>query len=270
MNFSEQLLADLLARIRYPVPGIWRGPAFVHLPSGNLVLQIATVRCGPLDPVPVFTYNSLASRDETGFGRGVSDLFNPTVENQGGAQADLITGTGRYLVYTNVVTGAWSTAPNSTRNGLRLNADNTWTERQPDGIDWEYHPGGCLKRLKSPSGDIWTVARSGGATTITAPTGSTTSYSPSGVTHADGRVTALSVVSQQLRSVTYPDGGIVTLSYLAGSDWALLSSVTDAGDRHHQCRGATLLDFVNLWVIEIRSPAWKPKAHAGNGLCFAA
>ena len=97
--------------------GIWLGPACVHMPSGNMVVQFATPRGGPFDPAPVFTYNSQASISNLRRGYGVLDLFHPTVE-QWRDVTSLITGTGRYLEYTGVGEGTWCTALASTRRGV--------------------------------------------------------------------------------------------------------------------------------------------------------
>ncbi len=101
LNFAAAEVAALVNRILYPIPGIWLGPACVHMPSGNVVVQLATPRGGPFDAAPVFTYNSQASKSNLGRGYGVSDMFHPTVE-QFGSITSMITGTGRYLEYTGV------------------------------------------------------------------------------------------------------------------------------------------------------------------------
>ena len=119
LNLAANEVSLVMAKITYPIPGIWMGPAYIHLPSGNLVFQLSTPECGPLDAIPVFTYNSLSACTESGFGYGVSSLYNPTVEAMSGSQANLITGTGKYLVYSNVIADSWSTAPNAARNAQR-------------------------------------------------------------------------------------------------------------------------------------------------------
>ena len=105
---------------RWSVPGdryafgIRLRPACVHMPSGNVVVQLATPRGGPFDPAPVFPYNSPASISNLGRGYGVLDLFHPTVEQRRDVTS-LITGTGRCLEYTGVGEGTWGTIPASVR-----------------------------------------------------------------------------------------------------------------------------------------------------------
>ncbi len=63
LNFAAAEIARLISQILYPVPGIWIGPIRIHLPSGNLLLQLPAPFGGPLDAVPVYSYNSFAARD---------------------------------------------------------------------------------------------------------------------------------------------------------------------------------------------------------------
>lgn len=127
LNFAAAEVAALVNRILYPIPGIWLGPACVHMPSGNVVVQLATPRGGPFDAAPVFTYNSQAARSNLGRGYGVSDMFHPTVQTLGEITS-LISGTGKYLEFTGVGEGIFGTAPASTRNGLKGKAGGGWIE----------------------------------------------------------------------------------------------------------------------------------------------
>jgi YD repeat-containing protein len=213
LNLAERELANLMARMRFALPGVWRGPALIHLPSGNLVYQIVTSKGGPLDPVPVFTYNSMASQTNIGFGYGVSDLFNPTIEVTGSNQANLTTGSGKCLVYSDMELESWATAPTGARNALMRKYDLTWVEHQPDGLQWHYNAGGCLEKITTPEGRTWTVARSGSSVTITGPTGRVVTYNPSGVNQPGSRDTVFEITQGLLTKVTYPDGGELILGY---------------------------------------------------------
>ena len=158
LSYAAQEVANLLARVMYPIPGIWMGPAFVHMPSGNVVLQLAVPPAGLYDPIPVFTYNSQAGKAEAGRGYGISDLFNPTIQPAAGG-VSLVDGTGKALMYKDVGVDTWGTAPASARNGLKIAYDLTWVERQPDGLKWIYHPAGYAQKIISPSGDNWIINR---------------------------------------------------------------------------------------------------------------
>jgi YD repeat-containing protein len=238
LNLAAREVALAMSKVTYPIPGIWMGPAYIHLPSGNLVFQVSTLESGPLDATPVFTYNSLAACSESGFGYGVSSLFNPTVEKMSGSEANLITGTGKYLVYTNVVDNSWSTAPDATRNALKRNSDKTWIEQQPDGLEWHYKVDGSLNKIVSPAGEIWTMVYDDELVSgIVSPTGRRTTISYSGgnlssVTDPAGRETSIEINgSTQLSKVTYPDGSVVGLAY---DDDNLLTSFTDPDNNSTQ------------------------------------
>jgi hypothetical protein len=128
LNFAAGEVAKALGQVMYPVPGIWLGPVRIHLPSGNVLMQFSALICGPFDAVPVFSYNSMASRENAGRGLGVSDLFNPSVEEAGDGVTNLITGTGKFLEYTGVDVDVWGTAPGSARNGLKKLSGGGWVD----------------------------------------------------------------------------------------------------------------------------------------------
>jgi hypothetical protein len=237
LNFAAAEVAALVNRILYPIPGIWLGPACVHMPSGNVVVQLATPRGGPFDPAPVFTYNSLAAKSNLGRGYGVSDMFHPTVE-QFGSITSLITGTGRYLEYTGVGEDTWGTAPASTRNGLKGKTGGGWIERQPDGLEWHYLDTGMLEKLVSPAGDVWTITRSNCLVSeIAGPGGRITTISGGTVTQPGGRVTTFGQdEAKNLTSVTYPGGASISLTY---GDKHLLSSITVGGKSAVQHRASS-------------------------------
>jgi len=232
LNFASAEVASLVNRILYPIPGIWLGPACVHMPSGNVVVQLATPRGGPFDPAPVFTYNSQAAKSTLGRGYGVSDMFHPTVLPFGGITS-LISGTGKSLEYTDVGEGSFGTAPASTRNGLKGKTGGGWIERQPDGMEWHYLASGMLEKLVSPSGDEWIISRTNClVSSIAGPGGRTTTISGGDdsftVTQPGGRVTVFTLSGGKkkvLTSVSYPGGASVNLTY-GGKQ--LLSSFTDA------------------------------------------
>jgi YD repeat-containing protein len=247
LNFAAAEVAALVNRILYPIPGIWLGPACVHMPSGNVVVQLATPRGGPFDPAPVFTYNSQASKSNLGRGYGVSDMFHPTVE-QFGSITSMITGTGRYLEYTGVGEGTWGNAPASTRNGLKGKTGGGWIERQPDGLEWHYLDTGMLEKLVSPAGDVWTITRSNCLVSeIAGPGGRTTTISGGTVTQPGGRVTTFGQdEAKNLTSVSYPGGESISLTY---GEKHLLSSITVGGkttsfayDRADRIRLLTTVD----------------------------
>lgn len=240
LSFATAEVASLLNRILYPIPGIWLGPACVHMPSGNVVLQLATPRGGPFDPVPVFTYNSLAARSDSGRGYGVSELFHPTIEATGGLTS-LVSGTGKSLEYSGVGVDTWGTAPASTRNGLKKKSGGGWLERQPDGLEWHYLSSGYLEKIVSPGGDIWTISRSSClVSAIAGPGGRTTTISGNGgtfvVTQPGGRATTFTLTGTKKRrklltSVSYPGGASMQLGY---GENHLLTSVTDADGKTTQ------------------------------------
>ncbi|MEY3460092.1 MAG: tRNA3(Ser)-specific nuclease WapA precursor, partial [Planctomycetota bacterium] len=218
LNAAAAEVAAAVRRIMYPVPGIWLGPVNVHLPSGNVVLQMATPRGGPFDACPVFTYNSQAAKSSGGRGYGISDLYHPTVV-QSGSTAWLTSGTGRVLEYLGVSAGTFGTAPADARNGLQGKVGGGWIERQPDGIDWHYALSGLLQKLVSPAGDEWTISRTNClVSAIAGPGGRTTTISGEydksyTVTQPGGRTTVFSLANRLLTSVSYPAGVTLQLSY---------------------------------------------------------
>ena len=239
LNFAADEILRLFSQALYPVPGIWIGPVRIHLPSGNVLLQLPAPLCGPLDAIPVFTYNSLASAYDAGRGRGVSDLFNPSVEEQSGI-TNLITGTGSFLEYLGVGVNVWGSSPASTRNGLKKRSGGGWIERQPDSLEWHYNSDGFAEKIVAPNGDTWTITRNTDSlvASIDGPLGRTTSISGSGgtyvVTQPGSKVTTYTVSGCNLTSVQYPGGGTFGLEYTASH---LLNKITDPGGH------ATTLDY---------------------------
>jgi|GEM_PF-1303469 len=229
LNFAAAEVAALVRRILYPVPGIWLGPVSVHLPSGNVILQLPTPRGGPYDACPVFTYNSQAAKSSGGRGYGISDLYHPTVV-QSGSSAWLTSGTGRVLEYSGVGTGSFGTAPASTRNGLQGKAGGGWIEQQPDGLQWHYLSSGLLDKIVSPSGDEWLIQRNSCLVSATVgPGGRTTTISGDydstyTVTQPGGRTTVFGVQNRLVTTVTYPTGVVLHLTY---SDHNLLTRFVD-------------------------------------------
>ena len=142
--------------IRFPAFG-WGRPRSTSLPE-TLVYQIVMPRSGPLDPVPVFTYNSLAARAKSVLGPEWR-ICSTRLSNRSINGANVITGTGRYLEYEGSEIDSWMTAPASTRNALKQNSDLTWTEQQPDGLEWHYRRRGLLGENCGPAGTIWSVVR---------------------------------------------------------------------------------------------------------------
>ena len=219
MNRAAREIGNAIARAMYPLPGLWVGPVYLHMPSGNVVLQLSVAPGGPYDAIPVFTYNSQAFKYNAGRGYGISDLFNTSVRGSGSG-ANIVDGTGRSLEYSGVGIETWGTAPASTRNGLKMGNDGNWVERQPDGLQWIYDPGGTLQKVVSPSGDIWTITRNVDrlVSSIAGPGGRTTSIAGTGgtfvVTQPGSLVTTFTLdSSKNLTTVTYPDGSQIQLGY---------------------------------------------------------
>ena len=245
LNYAASQISDLISKVMYPIPGIWLGPVYVHSPSGNVVLHLSVPRGGPYDPIPVFTYNSQAAKAKAGRGYGISDLFNPYIQDLG-TSTHLIDGTGKSLVYTGVGVEVWGTAPGSARNGLKRAYDGTWVERQPDGLSWIYDASGYAQKIVSPSGDEWVISRNGDClvSEIAGPGGRSTTISGTGgtfvVTQPGSRVTTFTVDgNDRLTTVTYPDGSTLQLGYgskqlltsLTSSSGSAISLVYDPADR---------------------------------------
>ncbi len=159
----------------------------------------------PLDPIPIFTYNSQAAKANAGRGYGIAELFNPTIQRLG-TVASLITGTGKTLVYSDVFVDSWSVAPASARNGLMLLSDGSYVERQPDGLRWLYNAAGMAWRIQSPSGNVWDIQRNSDCliSAITGPGGRVTTNSGTGGTFA----------------VTQPGSRITTFSLTVANAWS--------------------------------------------------
>ena len=58
--------------------------------------------------------------------------------------------------------------------------DGTWTETQPDNLQFVYDTSGNLSRMVSPAGGRWTVVRSSGLmTALAGPLSRRTTFAPS-------------------------------------------------------------------------------------------
>lgn len=230
LNLATREIAELLGQAMYPIPGIWLGPVYVHMPSGNVVLQLSAPPSGPYDAVPVFTYNSLAALSNVGRGYGVSDSFQSTIQYDG-STVNLITATGKYLEYEGVGENVWGVAPGSARNGLRGKlANEGWVERQPDGMEWHYNATGNAYQILSPSGDVWSLSRDENCLVdrIVGPNDRETTISGNGsftVKQPGDKSTVFSLSEDKnLTSVVYPGGNKIQLGY---GRRHLLTSVID-------------------------------------------
>ncbi|HEV3342997.1 MAG TPA: hypothetical protein VG125_21665 [Pirellulales bacterium] len=136
------------------IPGwleIWDGG------QGNLLRQYSMPTVDALAPTPVFTYNSIIHAQPSGLGQSWNMIFAQSVVSINSTTAVINKGTGTSFTYTskNATTGVY-TAPAGALNKLLQNADNTWTETQPDGLTLNYNTSGRLATIKRAS-YTWTI-----------------------------------------------------------------------------------------------------------------
>jgi YD repeat-containing protein len=200
---ADDRAAAWQCRARPHVPGIDDGPAWVNLASGNLVLQLGTPPLGEFDPLPLFTYNSGAAAATAPPGYGWTELHRTSVAGIGDddASADVTTGTGTVLRYTNLnTTTGYYVPPGGAPDWLKKNSDG-WTLGQADGFQFWYDNTGTLSNLRDAAGDRWTLSYDGdgNVSRILGPFGRPTTfvYDGSGnlrrVVDAGGRLTSLVV-----------------------------------------------------------------------------
>src|SRR5579859_1334635 len=216
-----------------PIPGAMAGPAKVNLSNGNLVLMLPLPDAGCNNPGPTLTYNSL-SPVSSSFGTGWTEAYQSKLVAGTGASIVTITdAAGGVARYSNPSSGQYQ-PPAGNSSSLVKNADGSYTQTQPDGLQLRFNSSGQLTRQQSASGQRWTMTYvSSRLDHITSPSGQRTSYAydVSGnlrrITDSGGRITSLTInASGNLARVRYPDLSIVSMTYNAAHR---LTAYQDAG-----------------------------------------
>jgi YD repeat-containing protein len=185
----------------------------VQLTNGNVNLAVVTPDAGPLAPKFQLVYNSKVTATSE-FGTGwTSNLSDKLTEDMMTGAVELQTGTGAKLRYASKDAAGYYRPPGSWPNSLKKNADNTWTERQPDGFQRVYGTDGKLSKFVNAAGAVWTLTRDAGGRpqTVLDPAGgrSTIVYDVNNkidkYTDRYGRATDFTVASNKLTQVVTPE-----------------------------------------------------------------
>jgi YD repeat-containing protein len=129
--------------------------------NGRVRTAISPPSAGKFDIMPSFYYNS-AALGATEYGFGWTGSFRRQVTEIDPSTADVTLDNGNVLRYTNKDAGGQYDAPGKTANGLKKNANNTWTENRPDGFLYNYDTSGKLATLANYRGKVWTLTRDAG------------------------------------------------------------------------------------------------------------
>ena len=115
-----------------------------RFPDGpDLLVQLRPPAAAPLDPRPVFTYNSALASQSSELGFGWSHSFRRKVDAGFFGGPSVIGGTGRSLAYAtpDPVTGDLRPRRRM-QNTLQKDAGGAWTETQADGTAFRYNSSG--------------------------------------------------------------------------------------------------------------------------------
>ena len=179
---------------------------------GKLVLTLAPPPTGGFTIPPALTYNSNLSSTTSEFGHGWTSTFRRSVATSGfGSQILITVTTGDGSRYEYLIPGAgggvgYATPRDGAVNSMLLTAaPQTFTETQPDGLQFRYGSNGALQSIRNPAGSRWTLSHDTGGRIrrVTDPFGCATSYAYDG----SSKLRRIQDVGGRISSVTIDAGG---------------------------------------------------------------
>jgi len=241
----RQFVTDAL-QLTTPYAGqVGRGCRFSGS-HGNLVVQWQPPAASSFFPVPVFTYDNLATGN---IAPGWNMTFNRSVQT--GPPVAVLSGTGTVNHHSspNPVTGYCTPSDFWARNSLQqLPPSGQWQETQADGVAFRYSPTGSLLYISNPAGGRWTVTSfAGRIINVTDPFNGVNNftYDAAGklgqVIDAAGRRTSLAYDGlNNLSTLTGPDGVRTTLVYAGAPSSYLTTWTTPVGSTNFTYAGSAL------------------------------
>jgi len=210
----------------------------VNVTTGNMYLEQTDFQLpGAGEAIDVTrTYNS-SSQDINLFGRGWSSPYDRSVQTINSQLKRLNLGDGRSVYFVPSGTaGVFVPLEPDFRSSLTANNDGTTTVVLKDGRIYQFNSAGRLAYIQDLNGNQTVMNYTSGAlASIVDPFGRTIIVTTDGngqvVSLSDSIGTIASYAygsSQELSSVTYPDGSGYQFNYTQQGSDLLLSSVTDA------------------------------------------